>query len=183
MRSRGPIIGALIATALLIAAPEPSTARADSVKEYQVKAVLLYNFASFVTWPDSGRVGTAPPMVVAVLGDDPFGGVLEEVLGKRTVNGRHFAIRRFQRAEDVGRPQILFISSSERGRLVETLRGAAGPGILTVGDCPGFATAGGIIGFVVKNDEISLEINVREAQRARLIFSSKLLRLARLVGD
>ena len=51
--------------------------------EYQVEAAYLYNFGKFVTWPDKGTMNDREPFEICVLGDDPFGGKLEQVAAAR----------------------------------------------------------------------------------------------------
>src|SRR5437867_1187382 len=49
-------------------------------KEYQVKAVFLFNFAQFVEWPPAAFADDKSPIVIGILGDDPFGAYLDEVV-------------------------------------------------------------------------------------------------------
>ena len=46
---------------------------------------------------------------------------------------------------------------------------------------PGFAQAGGIIGFVTTNNKIKLQININAAKEAGLNISSKLLSVANIL--
>lgn len=158
------------------AAPEP---RASS--EYEVKAAFLYNFAKFVEWPQDGRL-EAEPFVITVLGDDPFGRVLDDTLRGKTVGRSAIALRRAARIEDVGRSEILFISDSERTRLSPILSRVGSAAVLTVGETSDFAARGGIIGFRIQGERVRLDISVSAAERAGLKISSQLLRVARLVG-
>jgi hypothetical protein len=175
------VAAAVTAVGLALCGTAAWSAPGAGVKEYELKAVLLYNFASFVTWPADAASADQSPMVVGVLGDDPFGKTLEEVFSTRTVNGRPFEIRRYRLGERVTGPQILFISTPSKGKLARILATCRGRGILTVGEAEDFAAEGGVIGLVVSGEEITLEINQREAEQAGLVLSSKLLRLARLV--
>jgi hypothetical protein len=65
-----------LACALLLAA----SLRAQSSREYDLKAVFLYNFATFVEWPESVRPPAGQPIIIGILGRDPFGTVLDEVV-------------------------------------------------------------------------------------------------------
>lgn len=76
---------------------------------------------------------------------------------------------------------MVFIAASEQERLPEILSRLASPGVLTIGDTPGFAAGGGMIGLVAENRKISLEINVEAARQAGLRIDPQLLKLARLV--
>ncbi len=151
--------------------------------EYEVKAAYLSHFARFVEWPAETFDGDAGPLVIGVLGDDPFEGALEQQIGKLRVSGRDLVIKRGPRLEALGRTQILFISASESLRLPKILAGVSGHPVLTVGDTEGFAARGGIVNFTIRNHRVRLEINVERAKAAQLKISSQLLKLATIVQE
>src|SRR5437763_1148391 len=86
----------------------------NEASEYEVKAAFLYKFASFIAWPEAP--GTEP-YCIAVLGDDPFGETLDEVVKGKSINGRPFVVKRFRSVQAIGACNIVFISSSERKTL------------------------------------------------------------------
>jgi hypothetical protein len=149
--------------------------------EYQVKAAFIYNFAKFVEWPADRPIPEDEPFVITVLGQDPFGGVLDESLRGKSVAGRQVKVRRVTRTEEVGHSEILFISDSEGEQLPRILKQFERDAVLTVGEMDGFAERGGVIRFKTEKDRVRLEINVGVAERARLRISSELLKLARIV--
>jgi hypothetical protein len=162
---------------LFLAGPEASAQTAIS-REYELKAVFLFNFAQFVNWPPEAAASPQAPLIIGVLGDDPFDGYLDDTVRGEKLNNRPFVVQRYRRVEDIDGCQVLFISRtspSELGRIMAALRGRS---ILTVGDTEGFAEDGGIIRFVTENNRIRFRINVDAAQAAHLVISSKLLRLA-----
>jgi len=55
--------------------------------------------------------------------------------------------------------------------------------ILTVGDTTGFAEKGVLINLYQEERLMQFEVNLPAVKRSKLTFSSKLLRLARLVGS
>jgi hypothetical protein len=154
---------------------------AQSAQEYDVKAVFLYNFATFVEWPPSAFSPQETFFVIGVIGDDPFGNTLENVINNERIGNRPMAVRRFNRIEDAGECHILFISRSETDRLDDIFGAIGGRPILTVADIPGFAEAGGMIGFANQGNRVRVIINGNVASRAQLSISSKLLRLARVI--
>jgi uncharacterized protein DUF4154 len=150
--------------------------------EYEVKAAFLYNFARFVEWPpDTFRDGETP-FVIAVLGHDPFGSVLDDTVAGKAVLGRRIEVRRASRPEEVGDAQIVFVSSSERAAVPAILKALERPGRLTVGEVDGFAEHGGTINFTMQGRKVRFEINPTQAEQARLKMSSQLLKLATLVA-
>ena len=176
----------LITLTILLAALSvavPAYAGQRTPHEYEVKAAFLYNFAKFVVWPKDAFPERESPIVIGVLGDDPFGPVLEEVIEGKTVNNRALAIRRFRRTSDVVGCHVLFISPSEGRRLVEIFGEINLDHVLTVGDCRDFAASGGNIGFYMEDKKVRIEVNLEAAERANLRISSKLLNVARVVGS
>jgi len=162
---------------LLIMTALASILAAQDVGEYEVKAAFLYKFASFVEWPSPAD--TAPPCI-GVLGEDPFGAILDRVVQGKFVNGRPLRIRRFRSGQNIAECRVLFISSSEKSRFRSVLESLRLP-ILTVGDTPGFCQSGGIITMEVQNDRVHLLINPEAAGKAKLRLSSKLLSVATIV--
>lgn len=154
---------------------------AQGASEYDVKAVFLFNFSQFVDWPNSAFADEQAPLVIGVLGGDPFGSALEEAVRDETVNGRPLAVRRYARVEDVADCHILFIDRAQQAQLPEILGALSERHCLTVSDAEGFAHAGGVIQFVTIDNRIRLQINLDAAKMANLTISSKLLRPAHIV--
>jgi hypothetical protein len=123
--------------------------------------------------------------MLCVIGQDPFGGALDEYLAK-TMNGRAVQVAHFPSANvlsGVRRCQITFVSASEKLHfrdVVESLKGTSG---LLVGDADGFVASGGMIEFTLDDNHIRFAINPDAAERANLKVSSKLLALAKIVHD
>ena len=147
--------------------------------EYEVKAVFLFNFAKFVTWPPEAFPSAESPVVIGVLGEDPFGQGLERLAAELRVQGRPLRVVRGHTAAELARCHVLYISASERdrtGQILAALR-QAGSTALTVGETEGFLGAGGVIRFLVEQNKVRFEISADAAARSRLAISSKLLSL------
>lgn len=153
------------------------SARPQTPTEYQVKATYLYNFSKFVEWPANLNGDQNTPIIIGILGDDPFGPEIERTINGKTSNGRRLAIKRFPNLRALEYCHILFISASERNSLRQTLA-AVGPGVLTVGEADHFVQTGGIINFVFVENTVHFEINKVAAERAGLKISAKLLNIA-----
>jgi YfiR/HmsC-like len=172
----------LVCGLLLPAAGGDSSVSAQSPsKEYQVKAVFLFNFAQFVEWPPAAFVGNNAPLVIGVLGEDPFGAYLDETVRAETVANRPLQVQRYHRVDDITTCHVLFISRSEESRLGQTLASLKDRTILIVSDNDDFIQRGGMIQLATAQGKIRLRINVNAARTANLTISSKLLRSAELV--
>jgi len=144
--------------------------------EYQVKAVFLFNFAQFVTWPSPPPSGT--PFVIGIVGDDPFDSYLDETVRGEKVNNRSLTTQRFRRGRDPRNCDILFISQSERDRVAQIVSNLKGRSVLTVSDIEGFVDLGGMIELFAEKTRIRMRINLEAVRAANLKVSSKLLRVA-----
>ena len=151
--------------------------------EYQVKAVFLFNFAQFVDWPAEAFAAPDAPFVIGVLGEDPFGSRLDDVVRGEKVNGRPMVIERYQSVAQVRYCNILFIGSSEAAHLTEILAELKGRSILTVSDADPAGPHGVMVRLVNEDNRIRLRIDVTTAKAGNLTISSKLLRPAEIVGS
>jgi len=144
--------------------------------EYQLKAVFLFNFAQFVEWPAQAFPDPKAPLVIGVLGKDPFGPYLDDLVSGEKIGDRALVIRRYSRPEDLAGCHILFISRSEARNLDAIVARLKEQSVLTVSDADGFTRQGGMVRFVMENGKIRLRINVDAAKSSHLSISSKVLR-------
>lgn len=171
-----------LATLLLVhLASLRGTAAEARVEEYQVKAVFLSKFASFVTWPDTAFPAAEAPIIIGVYGQDPFGAYLREAVDGVVIGGRGVAVRPVADVEAAGACHILFINEPAADRRAALIAALATKPVLTVGDVTGFAKAGGIVNFTLKRNRVSLEINPGAAAKAGLEIKTKLLSIATVV--
>lgn len=161
--------------------PSLSIHAQEAPTEYQVKAAYLFNFLKFVAWPGDPLADTHGRWVIGIVGENPFGDELTQIVAGKTVQGHELLVRRFQPGEDLHACHVLFISASEKKRLPSVLAALSGSTVLTVGDMDHFIESGGMIQFVMEEERVRFAIDVRASSQARLKVSSKLLSLARTV--
>jgi hypothetical protein len=176
-------LAGLCFVALCSAISAPSFAQGDAPSEYQVKAAFLFNFAKFVDWPPDTYPSPQSPFAICVVGDDPFGALLDNTLAGKSLGTHPVVLRRIKELNELRRCQIAFVSSSERQNCAQLVEAVRGSRVLLVGETDGFATAGGAIEFTLEANHVRFAINPEAAQRAGLTLSSKLLMLARIVHD
>ena len=150
-------------------------------REYQVKAVFLFNFSQFVEWPDKAFSSDKAPLVIGVLGDDPFGHYLDDIVSGEKVNGHPLIIQRYHNIQEASTCHILFINKGEMDKT--DITNLKGNNVLTVSDDPSFIQKGGMIRFFTSNNKIQFQINPEVAKAGGLTISSKLLRLAEIVPN
>lgn len=153
-----------------------ATAAAGPVAEYELKAALLYNFASFTTWPASAPAG----MTVCVLGSDPFGPALD-ALAEKSLRGATVEVRRIRHARDARACHVVFLSEADAKNTAAALDGLQGKPVLTVADGENSVQHGVMIGLRQEGGRLAFDVNTAAVQAAGLVMSSKLLRLARTV--
>ena len=151
--------------------------------EYEIKAAYLYNFSKFIEWPGSSMKQTQGTFIIGVLGKDPFGGFLEQVIEGKNVRGAIMTIKRFHRLDELQYCNILFISASETSNLSKIFDSLKNENILTVSDMPEFIRNGGMIQLYAENNKIRFAIHVGATERSNLKLSAKLLNLAKIPMD
>lgn len=158
-----------------------SQLQAQRAPEYQVKAAFLLNFSKFVEWPGDAFARQSDIFILGVLGTDPFGDYLDEIVEGEKIEGKKLIIQRYSSVDDIHDCQILFINMppEETAAAIEKLKGRS---ILTISDEPDFSQMGGIVQFYKKDDAVRLQINPDAAKQASLSLSSKLLRIAKIDG-
>ena len=156
--------------------------RADGPsREYQLKAAFIYNFAQFVEWPDKAFAKPDSPIVITVLGDNPFGNVLDQVTKGKQIRGRDIVVKYVQNPANVGQTQVLFVGAPHNQNAGEVLRGLSG--VLTIADTDNFMAAGGMIRFFSEDNKLRFEINTKATDKAGIKVSAKLLQLAKVHKD
>jgi len=182
MRSRFSTIFIALCASLLMATRALPASSEGVDREYAVKAAFIYNFAQFVDWPADAFESEKAPIVIGILGTNPFDDSLEQAVQGKTVNGRAFKVEHFSTLDELRPCQILFVSSSQTPHLQELFEKLRGKPVLTIGESQEFPWAGGIIRFYLDESRVRFEVNPNAAETARLKISSKLLSLARIFG-
>ena len=176
-RTRKAFSSAVRAFALVVVCSSVEAAQGPS--EYQVKAAFLMNFTRFVDWPASAFESPASPLTICILGDNPFGTDLDQLVEGETVKGRRIVVERLRRPPGPRSCQVLFVSKAEKE--ISALLTGLGPGVLTVSDRDRFLLDGGMIALVIEGQHVRFEVNQRAAVKASLTISALMLNVARFV--
>ena len=156
--------------------------RAAAAPEYAIKAVFLYNLVKYTDWPPASPLSDpSKPIVLAVIGDDPFGDTLDEAVRDRTVRGRPVVIVRTSDLKALKSVHVAFISASESARAGELVSSLAARSVLTVGDTESTARAGVAVNFIMVQGKVRFDVNQAATKRRNIELSSQLLKLARRV--
>jgi hypothetical protein len=163
----------LTLVAIGVAAPP---ARAQSSLEYEVKAAYLVKFAPFIEWPGTAFSSAGEPLTICVVGNDPFGPLLDRAAAGARDGDRPVTIRRSAVPE--ADCQILFAGGDAQA-VENELQAVKDRPVVTVTDSG--APAHGIISFTVIGNHVRFDIDAAEADAVSIRISSKLLDLAHAV--
>lgn len=170
-----PVLVALCACSIM----QYSTSADESV-EYKIKAGCLLKFLQFVEWPADAFKDKEAPIVIGVLGDNPFGDLLEQTVKGRQVDGRKLVVKKFKDAQAAREAHALFIGM-KGDSLATALKTLADAPTLTVGETDAFIKAGGMIQFAIRDEKVAFDINPDAGKKVNLKIGSQLLRLAKVV--
>ena len=163
---------------------ETKTSEADKAreKEYLVKAAFLLNFIKYTKWPKGSFEKKDSPIVLAVLGDDPFGELLDKTFKDKLVDGRSIQLNRLSEVPKELDAHLVFVVADLEDKQREKLFELVGDDpILLAGEEADFAVDGGHCNFVLIDGRVKFEINPTRAKESELSISSELLKLARIV--
>jgi hypothetical protein len=151
--------------------------------ETEVKAVYVYNFASFVSWPADSTAAVNSPFQICALGENPVTELLTQVVEGEKVQGRPMEFRFIESSADATPCQILFLATSDQLLIAHTLQAVQTLPVLTVGEQAGFAQHGGHIELSLRGSRIHPIINRQSVDRSKLRISAKLYRLATVLDE
>ncbi|MFC1736933.1 YfiR family protein [Candidatus Hydrogenedentota bacterium] len=185
-RLTGIMLVMVVSCACLLVSAD--TASADTVYaaekaygEYDVKAALILKFAKYVVWPEKVFKNSEEPIVIVILGKDPFKDKIDKIVAKKKVHGRKLEVKRLKKVGDLKNCHVLFVSRSEKTRLTPILDAVASKSVLTIADMDGFAKKGGIVNLKTVKNKIRFQVNVDAAKQAQLKINSQLLKLSDIV--
>jgi hypothetical protein len=146
-------------------------------KEANLKAAFIYNFTKYIDW---GQYDNRSEFTIAVLGEAPIAKALQEIAKGNTVNGKPVVVQIFKNPSEVSDCDILFISKN-CGFALDKILPAIGKGVLTISEHSGYAERGTAFNFIIVNNRLKFEANLKAISSAGLKAGSQLLKLAKIV--
>ena len=170
---------------LLLPAPALVAAPLAAVnREYAIKAAALYNFIPFIDWPPAAFPSPSSPVIIGILGPDPFGPLIDGLVENENYRGHPIQVRRYHSVDEIGLCHILFVSRHEPRYVRVLVHSAfASRPMLTVSDADDFARDGGGAQFFIQRNRVQMLFNLRATNAAGLKISSKLLRLCDVIEE
>ncbi|RLT97478.1 MAG: YfiR family protein [Ketobacter sp.] len=155
----------------------------DLAKEYQVKALFLYNFANFVEWPADAFADQSSTLKMCLYGAVPFGEFLDIVNGVMVRDRTLEVIRTTDYSRIQSGCHILFVGIEHHDQLDVFFKNLNHLFVLSIGNVKDFARKGGVVNILRTSDQQQFEINLSKAIENGLLISSDLLSLARIIND
>jgi prepilin-type processing-associated H-X9-DG protein len=166
------------AALFLLACPAPAWSDTAGLED-AIKATYLCKLPAFVTWP--GSAPDAGAFILCVVGQSPFGAMLDRAAEGQTVRQRPIVVRRYATVAGRADCQVMFVAGSDAQGVAAVLALVRGAPVLTVTDGQTASDSTGIVNFVLADGHVRFEIDDRMAAGSGLVISSKLLSLATLV--
>ncbi len=167
----------------LVQMPAQANDDIDKVKEYQVKALFLYNFANFVEWPNEAFPTPTSPLRMCLFGAVPFGDFLDMMNGVAIRNHALDVIRTTDYDKIRSGCHILFVGIDHQNEVDKFFKSLNHLFVLSVGNSDEFAEKGGVVNIIRTADQHQFEINLSKAFENGLLISSDLLALARVINE
>jgi len=175
----GTVRLAVLAAALI--QPLSASPQDDPPLEYKVKAAFLYNFARFTEWPAEKFESEDSPLVIGIVGEDPFGEHFDKLVKDKKIGNRPVRLRRLKEIAEAVDCHVLFVGGLGREEVEKLFEKLGDRPVLTVGERPKFAHSHGVINFVIEDEKVRFEINPGRAKQRGLKISSRVLQLAKIV--
>ncbi|MBU6410246.1 MAG: DUF4154 domain-containing protein [Verrucomicrobia bacterium] len=146
--------------------------------ENRQKALFVSRVGQFVQWPAYAFPTATSPVMIGVIGGNPFGNALEQLAANGRIAGHPIVVRRMTPFSDIRRCQVLFINRFAQSRLPLILNFLGRSPVLTVSDGDDFVKRGGMIQLFMENGAVRFEINQAAVEKAGLRLNSQLEGLA-----
>jgi hypothetical protein len=148
-----------------------------------LKAVFLWRLAQFTEWPGDAFERADSPIVICVLGENPFGDTLDAAVRGETAHGRKLVVQYSRGVDQAKACHIVYISGDVARQVKELGAALAGRSILTVKDLDSLGRSyDAMIRFLTEQNRIKLRINLKAVTAARLVLDPRLLRAAEIVS-
>ena len=156
-------------------------ASAQGADQDAVKARMSVLLLDFVRWPDDAPDEEASDFLFCSLGDTDIGDYWIQGTPAQ-VGGRPVRVERRSAIPGLETCDVLYLGPDEEANLPAVFARVEGEGVLTISDIPGFAQAGGVVGFFWRGNRPRLAVNPAAAERMGVRVTARLLELAEIVG-
>ncbi|WP_404308116.1 YfiR family protein [Neorhodopirellula lusitana] len=159
------------------AARSQGSSAVQTAKESNIKAVYLYSFGRFTTWP-SKLTQPSDRFTIGVVGSTDVRASLNKIASKRKIQDIPIEVKFYESGSDIAVDdcQILYITGmvlpQDTAALITKLSGSPTLIVTETFDRP----QGTVVNFTHEGNGIQFEIDLDEAKRKQLALDARLLR-------
>lgn len=145
---------------------------AQPTGEQSLKVAFVFNFITFTQWPHSRET-----LLFCTQGAQPLDWQFAQFKGQ-SVNGRTLDVRHNVPSGEWHACDVLFLSKSDAAVADSVQRILGNRPTLTIADLPDYVQNGGMIALRVEGKRLRFDVNLAAVQRAGLVLSGQMVKLA-----
>jgi len=174
---------AVLMIVVVVTSAQAWTPLSSSAAGRRMMVDYIVHFAHHLQWPIEVFTGTDAPFRICMMGEGSLHQSLAERLERHRINGRRVTLEIVGQGElmRARKCQIVVLGQMERASLVKAVGALEFFPVLTVSDAERFAATGGMIEFVSRGGNITLQLNKTMLDRAELKMGNSLFRLSKEV--
>lgn len=170
LKSRIFFLGAVI----ILMGGNPITAQENAGgKEYALKAAFLYRFIDYVNWKDYSKNQT---FKIAILEESPITTSLLDIPKNRKID-----IKEYKNLDEISFCNILFVPYNSTIPIETILSKFSGKPVLIVTERKGYGSKGAHMNFIIVENKLKFEVNLKAINKSGIGVSSFLLKHAIIV--
>jgi hypothetical protein len=139
------------------------------------KAIFIYNFLSYVKWPDAEVNGK---YIIGVLGQTTTYDFLKKATADRLVGKNTIEVIQFNTLADAKDCHVLVIAFNKSSEIDLITNKYKGKSCLIVGEKSGLTDKGAVVHFELAGDKLKYKIDPTNAKAHNLIVSKTLLNMS-----
>ncbi len=159
--------------------PTPGTAK--GIGEDELRALYLFNFSSFVRWPEDSFDSASSGLRYCVLGKGAVNLSLKQLVQGEMVGGHPLEYRVIRPDESAEGCHILYLNRDPGRKLSEIARELVGRPVLTVSDTRKSVDDGVMIALVRSGSRVRPVVNLKVVKQSGIHLSAKLLQLSTVI--
>lgn len=174
-------IGLLTLLLSLLILPFDGTAK--GLDEHELRALFLFNFASFVRWPEAAFDTPSSPFRYCVVGNGEINRPLKSLLQGESVKDHRLDFKMVSADSIPDGCHLLYINPVDVSSTADIVAQLAGRPTLTVAADRDLIESGIMVALERQGSRIRPVVNLDTAQSSGLQFSAKLLQLSTVVSS
>ena len=157
----------------------PNSVLAQVSREYAIKSAYMYNFGTYIKWPDGAFNGANAPFEICVVGNAPIDNYINRYIQQdKRINGRKIKFTKVAGAANLPTSHIVYLSkdlaADVKTAVVEKLKGKP---TLLLSDDANFVQQGGGIRYTFVAGKIKLEIAPKSIKARNLQVNARLIQV------